>query len=99
MAQGVGVGFEQESINVEKTMSKSLGNTVAKMQATVSMEHSRAIPAGVSSINTANSNSVTNNNDNGITLNIEKFENNTKQDIETLANELAFYITRTQRMR
>lgn len=99
MAQGVGVGFEQESINVEKTMSKSLGNTVAKMQATVSMEHSRTIPAGVSSINTANSNSVTNNNDNGITLNIEKFENNTKQDIETLANELAFYITRTQRMR
>ena len=99
MAQGVGVGFEQESINVEKTMSKSLGNTVAKMQATVSMEHSRAIPTGVSSINTANSNSVTNNNDNGVTLHIDKFENNTKQDIETLANELAFYITRTQRMR
>ena len=95
MAQGVGVGFEQESINVEKTMSKSLGNTVAKMQATVSMEHSRAIPTGVSSINTANSNSVTNNNDNGVTQNIT-FNNVVEspseiaRQIRKVGRELAF---------
>ena len=33
-------------------------------------------------------------NNNGIALNIENFNNNTDKDIEYLANELAFYIRR-----
>ena len=33
-------------------------------------------------------------NNNGLNLNIENFNNNTDKDIEYLANELAFYMNR-----
>ena len=98
MAQGVGVGFEDETKNVERSMEDDFEYLVAKMEATVNFEHYKSIP--LSSINNGlnSSANVINNNDNGVTLNIEKFENNQDSDIETLANELAFYISRKNRI-
>lgn len=95
MAQGVGVGFENENENVQKSMSKSLSNTVAKIQATVSMEHSRAIPTGVTSINNASHSNSIINNDNGVTQNITfnnlvKTPSEVARQIRKVGRELAF---------
>lgn len=51
MAQGVGVGFENESENVEKDMQSSVEGITAKMKATVITEQSRSVPSGVSKEN------------------------------------------------
>lgn len=94
MAQGVGVGFENESDNLEKSMNKNLNNIVAKMQATVSMERLRAVPSGVTSINNTSHSNITNN-DNGVTQNIT-FNNPAKtpsevaRQIRKVGRELAF---------
>lgn len=94
MAQGVGVGFENESDNLEKSINKNLNNIVAKMQATVSMERLRAVPTGVTSINNTSHSNITNN-DNGVTQNIT-FNNPVKtpsevaRQIRKVGRELAF---------
>lgn len=94
MAQGVGVGFENESDNLEKSMNKNLNDIVAKMQATVSMERLRAVPTGVTSINNTSHSNITNN-DNGVTQNIT-FNNPVKtpsevaRQIRKVGRELAF---------
>ncbi|ACA56200.1 phage protein [Clostridium botulinum A3 str. Loch Maree] len=93
MAQGVGVGFENETENIKKSMQKDLSNLTAKMKTTVDFETSktsRAMTAGVNkTIN--NTNETVTNNDNGLTLKVDKFINNTKQDIKDIAEELEFY--------
>ena len=94
MAQGVGVGFESESDNVQKSMNRNLSDIVAKMQATVSMERLRAVPTGVTSINNTSHSNITNN-DNGVTQNIT-FNNPVKtpsevaRQIRKVGRELAF---------
>lgn len=93
MAQGVGVGFENESDNVQKSMNRNLSDVVAKMQATVSMERLRAVPTGVTSINNTSHSNITN--DNGVTQNIT-FNNPVKtpsevaRQIRKVGRELAF---------
>lgn len=93
MAQGVGVGFENESDNVQKSMNRNLSDIVAKMQATVSMERLRAVPTGVTSINNTSHSNITN--DNGVTQNIT-FNNPVKtpsevaRQIRKVGRELAF---------
>ena len=93
MAQGVGVGFESESDNVQKSMNRNLSDIVAKMQATVSMERLRAVPTGVTSINNTSHSNITN--DNGVTQNIT-FNNPVKtpsevaRQIRKVGRELAF---------
>lgn len=57
MAQGVGVGFDDESESVEKDMQSSIESITAKMKATVVVEQSGSIPSGVSKEN----NSIVNN--------------------------------------
>lgn len=93
MAQGVGVGFEDETENIKGDIQKNLSDLTAKMTATVNYETAKtssAMTAGVTK--SVSNNTVTNNNDNGVTLHIEKFENNTDDDVETLAEEIAFII-------
>ena len=93
MAQGVGVGFENESDNVQKSMNRNLSDIVAKMQATVSMERLRAVPTGVTSINNTSHSNITN--DNGVTQHIT-FNNPVKtpsevaRQIRKVGRELAF---------
>lgn len=71
MAQGVGVGFEEESKNIEKSMQKDFSNLVSKMQATVNFETSKTSRKMISGANKViNTSTVTNNNDNGITQNV-----------------------------
>ncbi|MCW6086955.1 MULTISPECIES: phage tail tape measure protein [Clostridium] len=93
MAQGVGVGFENETENIKRSMQKDLSSLTAKMKTTVDFETSktsRAMTAGVNkTIN--NTNETVTNNDNGLTLKVDKFINNTKQDIKDIAEELEFY--------
>ena len=93
MAQGVGVGFENESDNLEKSMNKNLSDIVTKMKATVSMERLRAVPTGVTSINNTSHSNITN--DNGVTQHIT-FNNPVKtpsevaRQIRKVGRELAF---------
>lgn len=93
MAQGVGVGFENESDNVQKSMNRNLSDIVAKMQATVSMERLRAVPTGVTSINNTSHSNITN--DNGVTQNITfnnpiKTPSEVARQIRKVGRELAF---------
>lgn len=93
MAQGVGVGFENETENIKRSMQKDLSNLTAKMKTTVDFETSktsRAMTAGLNKT-TSNTTETVTNNDNGLTLKVDKFINNTKQDIKDIAEELEFY--------
>lgn len=98
LVKGIGVGIDVETPNLQKDIDTNMLDLVAKMQSAVQFEHYKSIPlSAFSNLSNAHTN-VTNNNNNGVTLNIEKFENNQDNDIETLANELAFYISRTNRV-
>lgn len=92
MAQGVGVGFENETENIKKSMQKDLSNLTAKMKTTVDFETSKTSRAMTARANkTTNNTTETVTNDNGLTLKVDKFINNTKQDIKDIAEELEFY--------
>ncbi|NFA11334.1 phage tail tape measure protein, partial [Clostridium botulinum] len=93
MAQGVGVGFENETDNIKRSMQKDLSNLTTKMKTTVDFETSRTSRAMTAGVNKTinNTNETVTNNDNGLTLKVDKFINNTKQDIKDIAEELEFY--------
>ncbi|WP_243150464.1 phage tail tape measure protein [Clostridium sporogenes] len=93
MAQGVGVGFEDETDNIKRSMQKDLSSLTAKMQTTVDLETSRTSRAMTARVNKTinNTNETVTHNDNGLTLKVDKFINNTKQDIKDIAEELEFY--------
>ncbi|WP_243153586.1 phage tail tape measure protein [Clostridium sporogenes] len=93
MAQGVGVGFENETENIKRSMQKDLSNLTAKMKTTVDLETSRTSRAMTAGLNktTNNTTETVTNNDNGLTVSVDKFINNTKQDIKDIAEELEFY--------
>ncbi|WP_434302705.1 phage tail tape measure protein [Clostridium botulinum] len=93
MAQGVGIGFENETDNIKRSMQKDLSNLTTKMKTTVDFETSRTSRAMTAGVNKTinNTNETVTNNDNGLTLKVDKFINNTKQDIKDIAEELEFY--------
>ncbi|MBN3409937.1 phage tail tape measure protein [Clostridium botulinum] len=93
MAQGVGVGFTDETDNIKRSMQKDLSNLTTKMQTTVDLETSRTSRAMTARVNktTNNTTETITHNDNGLTLKVDKFINNTKQDIKDIAEELEFY--------
>ena len=95
LVKGIGVGLDKESNNLyanAKELCKNLKATVdletAKTTATYSALANKE--AGVYS----NNESKTITNDNGININIEKFNGNDKQDVEQLAQEIAFLAKR-----
>ncbi|NFD31040.1 phage tail tape measure protein [Clostridium botulinum] len=93
LAKGIGVGVDVETPKVTKDILDNMDNITAKMTAAVYQEQaktSRVMTAGVNkTIN--NTNETVTNNDNGLTLKVDKFINNTKQDIKDIAEELEFY--------
>lgn len=102
MAQGVGVGFEDEVKGIERSIDKRLSDMVssfnvdeitARMTAAVYQEQAATSRAMTSSYDriTANNSTITNNNDNGLNFNIENFNNNRNQDIRALTEEIEFY--------
>ncbi|EPY2275188.1 phage tail tape measure protein [Clostridium sp. FAM 1755] len=90
MAQGVGVGFSDESENIKKSMEKDLSELVSKMQMTVDHEVATTTAGVVASRNTTTNSTVTNNNDNGLNITIEHFENKTDKDMPALMEEIEF---------
>ncbi|WP_434305896.1 phage tail tape measure protein [Clostridium botulinum] len=82
MAQGVGVGFENETENIKRSMKKNLSSLTAKMQATVDLETSRTSKAMTSGSRTINNTKTINNNDNGVTQ-INNFNQPVKSPSET----------------
>lgn len=91
MAQGVGVGFENETENIKKSMEKDLSALVSKMQMTVDHEVATTTAGVVASRNTTTNSTITNNNDNGLNITIENFNNNTSKDTPALMEEIEFY--------
>ena len=61
MAQGVGVGFENETKNVEKSMKDDFEYLVAKMQATVNYETSMTTSRVAGKVNSTNDSKVNSN--------------------------------------
>jgi len=93
LAKGIGVGVDIETPKVTKDIVDNMDDITAKMQAAVYQEQartSRAMTAGVNKTINNTTETVTNN-DNGLTLKVDKFINNTKQDIKDIAEELEFY--------
>jgi len=70
MAQGVGVGFEDEADNVQKSIEKDFKRMASKMQATVDYNMASTTAGIVASRGYRTPQSVTNNNDNGVTQNV-----------------------------
>lgn len=93
MAQGVGVGFEDETKNVKSDMSRSLQDLVYEMQNTVDYEAGR-ISAMNSNRNGFSESTVTNN-DNGITQNVtivnpERTPSENARALKKVGRDLAF---------
>ncbi|ACA44334.1 phage tail tape measure protein [Clostridium botulinum] len=82
MAQGVGVGFENETENIKRSMKKNLSSLTAKMQATVDLETSKTSKAMTSGSRTINNTKAITNNDNGVTQ-INNFNQPVKSPSET----------------
>ncbi len=83
--EGLAIGIADEENRVNKA-SKGLANSVIG-------GYNSNLKGINSNVNNRHSNPVTNA---GITLNIENFINNREQDIENLAEELAFYLQRKE---
>ena len=93
LAKGIGVGVDIETPKVTKDIVDNMDDITAKMQAAVYQEQartSRAMTAGVNKTINNTTETVTHN-ENGLTLKVDKFINNTKQDIKDIAEELEFY--------
>lgn len=95
LVKGIGVGLDKESSNLYANAEELCNN----LKATVGLETARTTAtysalankeAGVYS----NNETKTITNDNGININIEKFNGNDKQDVEQLAQEIAFLTKR-----
>ncbi|EJO5349024.1 hypothetical protein NRP93_003176 [Clostridium botulinum] len=91
MAQGVGIGFQDETENVKSSMGKDLYGLISKMQMTVDHEVAITTARVVANRNTPTDATVTNNNDNALNVNIENFNNTKNQDVQSLMEELEFY--------
>lgn len=96
MAQGVGVGFEDETENIKGDIQKNLSDLTAKMTATVNYETAKtssAMTAGVTK--SVSNNTVTNHNDNGVTQNVtivnpQRTPSENARALRKVGKELAF---------
>ncbi|EPY2302324.1 phage protein [Clostridium sporogenes] len=70
MAQGVGVGFENETENIKRSMQKDLSSLTAKMKTTVDFETSKTSRAMTAGVNKTINNTKTITNDHGITQHV-----------------------------
>ncbi len=70
MAQGVGVGFEDEADNVQKSIEEDFKRMASKMQLAVDYNMARVSTSIVARKGYGNQSNVINNNDNGVTQNV-----------------------------
>lgn len=95
MAQGVGVGFEDEADNVQKSIEKDFKRMASKMQATVDYNMASTTAGIVASRGYRTPQSVTNNNDNGVTQNVtivnpERTPSENARALKKVGRDLAF---------
>ncbi|MEG2018068.1 MAG: tape measure protein [Clostridium sp.] len=95
LAQGVGVGFEEETPSLEKSIQGDLSDLTAKMQATVDHETAMTSARIASGNPRINSTTVTNNNENGVTQNVtivnpERTPSENARALKKVGRELAF---------
>jgi hypothetical protein len=79
--------------NLLKSTDSEISKLTSKLQATVNYETARttaSISANANKAANVTNTSKVVNNDNGINLNIENFNNNSNQDIQEISQELAF---------
>lgn len=96
IAEGVGVGFEVEMPDVKKDMKSQLLDSVTQMRTAIEFERTKSIPSSIGSSSIRNSSVITNNNnDNGVTQNINinqpvKSPAETARAIRRMGKELVF---------
>lgn len=94
LIKGIGVGFDKESSNLYADAKELCDN----LKATVGLETARTTATYSALANKEagiyNNETKTVTNDNGIKINIENFNGNDKQDVEQLAQEIAFLTKR-----
>jgi len=91
IAQGIGVGFSDESENLQSSIDNDLSGLINKMQMTVDHEVATTTAGVVASRNVSTVKEITNDNNNGLYLTIENFNNNTSKDTPALMEEIEFY--------
>ena len=95
--KGIGVGIELEGQNLEKDINANISSLTSKLKTTVDYETAKTTASITANTNreAGVSNSTTeNNNDYGININIDKFNGTDKQNVEELAQEIAFLAKR-----
>lgn len=70
LVKGIGVGVDLETPHLEKDINANISDLTAKMQATVDFETSKTSSTMTAGSNKIGANTITNNNDNGITQNV-----------------------------
>jgi len=91
--KGIGVGIELETPNLEDQLDYNVSSLTSKLKASVGFETASTTASIVASANKEAGVSApvtTNNNDNGININIENFNGTDKQNVQELAQEIAF---------
>ncbi len=95
MAQGVGVGFEDEADNVQKSIEKDFKRMAGKMQLAVDYNMARTTASIVGRNGYRGQSNVVNNNDNGITQNVtivnpERTPSENARALKKVGRDLAF---------
>ncbi|GAA0774610.1 hypothetical protein GCM10008908_24750 [Clostridium subterminale] len=95
MAQGVGVGFEDEADNVQKSMEKEFNRMAGKMQLAVDYNMARTTASIVGRNGYRGQSNVINNNDNGVTQNVtivnpERTPSENARALKRVGRDLAF---------
>jgi phage-related protein len=93
IVKGISVGMELESPNLQAVADEQIGTLTAKLQSTVGYETARTTASIAASANKeagVSNTTKTITNDNGLTLQIENFNNNSEMDIDDIGSELAF---------
>ncbi|OOM71089.1 hypothetical protein CLPUN_50810 [Clostridium puniceum] len=91
--KGIGVGIELETPNLQEQLSYNISDLTDKLKASVGFETASTTASIAASVNNSagvNNPTTTNNNDNGININIENFNGTDKQNVQELAQEIAF---------
>ncbi len=95
MAQGVGVGFEDEAENVQKSIEKDFKRMAGKMQLAVDYNMASTTASIVGRNGYRGQSNVINNNDNGITQNVtivnpERTPSENARALKKVGRDLAF---------
>lgn len=93
IVKGIGVGVDLETPNLEANVDSNITDLVSKLQSTVGYETAKTTAIIAASANKSagvGTSSVTNNNDNGINVNIENFNGTDETNVTELAQEIAF---------